>query len=229
MHRFFGFLAAAGVYGVASVVMATVLLVISIYEHARDKNVVSYVFVVTAALVFCIGAFIAWLEENKKYEAEKAKHDEPNFGLRIESILTSYNSQTNSTTICFAAAITNRGAPSHAAGWHIRYQSHSIDVTVKYVSLPQERVELPAIGGRKLVLKRPDLLPARSLPTIERGQTKHGRILFEVPGDRRQEIYSGTAAIWVGCFDNAERLCQSLFKSTPEIPDLQAYPDEEVN
>lgn len=227
MGRFLGFLAAAGFYGVASVVIATILLVISIYEHAHDKNVASYVFVVIAAMVFCIGAFIAWLEENKKYEAEKARHDEPNFGLRIESIITHYNPQINITTTCFAAAITNRGAPSHASGWHVRYQSRSVDVTVKYVSLPQESVELP-IGGRKLVLKRPDLLPARCLPTIERGQTKHGRVLFEVPGDRRQEIYSGNAVMWVGCFDNADRLCQSQFKSTPEISDLQAYPDEEV-
>lgn len=228
MRRFLAFLAAAGIYGVASVILAAILLVISIYEHARDKNVVSYVFVVIAALVFCVGAFVAWSEENKKYEAEKAKHDEPNFGLRIESILTNYNAQTNVTTVCFAAAITNRGAPSHASGWHIRYQSRSIDVTVKYVTPPQERTELPPLGGRKLVLKRADLLPARSLPTVERGQTKHGRILFEIPGDRRQEIYSGNAAIWLGCLDNAERLCQSLFKSTPEIPDLQVYPDEEV-
>lgn len=229
MRKFLGFLAAAGIYGVASVLLAAILLVISIYEHARDKNVVAYVFVVIAALTFCVGSFVAWLEENKKYEAEKAKHDEPNFGLRIESILTFYNSESNITTVCFAAAITNRGAPSHASGWHVRYQSPSIDLTVKYVSLAQERIELPPIGGRKLVLKRLDLLPARSLPTIERGQTKHGRILFELPGDRRQEIYSGNAAMWIGCFDNAERLCQSLFKSTPEIPGLQAYPDEEVN
>jgi hypothetical protein len=190
--------------------------------------VVSYIFVVIAALVFCIGAFIAWLEENKKYEAEKAKHDEPNFKLQIESIITHYNPQSNITTTCFAAAITNRGAPSHAAGWHIRYQSRSIDVTVKSLTPAQERTEMP-IGGRTLVLKRLDLLPARFLPAVDREQAKHGRILFEVPGDRRQEIYSGNAVIWLGCFDNAERLCQSLFKSTPEIPDLQMYPDEEVN
>jgi hypothetical protein len=227
MRRFLAFLAAAGVYGVASVILAAILLVISIYEHARDKNVVSYVFVVIAALVFCVGAFVAWLEENKKYEAEKAKHDEPNFGLQIESIITHYNPQSNITTACFAAAITNRGAPSHASGWHMRYQSHSIDVTVKFVSLPQERIELP-IGETKLILKRLDLLPARTLASIERGQTKHGRILFEVPGDRRQEIYSGNAVAWVGCFDNANRLCQSLFKSTPEIKDLLVYPDEDV-
>jgi hypothetical protein len=229
MRRFLGFIAAAGIYGVASVVIATLLFAISIYEHTRDKNVVSYVFVATAALVFCIGAFIAWLKENTKYEAEKAKHDEPNFVLRVESILTFYDPQSNITTVCFAANIINRGAASHASGWHIRYQSHSIDVSVKYVSLAQERVELPAMRGRKLILKRPDLLPARCLPAIERGHSKHGRILFEVPGDRRQEIYSGNAAIWLGCFDNAERLSQSVFKSTPEVPDLQAYPDEEVN
>ncbi len=107
MRRFLAFIAAAGNYGVASVVIAAVLLTISIYEHTRDKNVVSYVFVVIAALVFCIGAFIAWSEENKKYEAEKAKHDEPNFGLRIESIITHYNPESNITTTCFAAAITN--------------------------------------------------------------------------------------------------------------------------
>jgi hypothetical protein len=112
------------------------------------KNVVSYVFVVVAALVFCIGAFIAWLEENKKYDAEKAKHDEPNLGLQIESILTFYNPPTNLTTVCFAADVTNRGAPSRAAGWHMRYQSHSIDVTVKFVSLSQERLEFPTIGLR---------------------------------------------------------------------------------
>jgi hypothetical protein len=227
MRRFLAFLAAAGVYGVASVLIAAILLGISIFEHARDKNVVAYIFVVTAALAFCVGAFIAWLEENKKYEAEKAKHDAPNFRLQIESIITKYELQTNLTSLCFAADVVNRGAPSHAQGWHVRYQSHSIDITVKYISLVQDRAEIP-LGGNTLILKRLDLLPARTLATIERGQLRHGRILFEIPGDRRQEIYSGNAVMWIGCFDNADRLCQAPFKSTAEIPVLKTYPDEEV-
>jgi hypothetical protein len=84
------------------------------------------------------------------------------------------------------------------------------------------------IGGKQLVLKRLDLLPARSLPAVERDETKYGRILFEVPGDRRQEIYSGNAVAWLGCYDNAGRLCQTMFKATPEILELKTYPDEEV-
>ena len=211
----------------ACVLIAAILFGISIYEHANNKNVGFYVFVCTAALAFCVGAYIAWSKENRKYEEEKKKHDEPNFGLRIETIITHWDAERNITTTCFAATITNRGAPSHAGGWHVRYQSHSIDVTVKFVSPPQERMEMP-IGDRTLVLKRLDMLPARTLPSIERGQAKHGRILFEIPGDRRQEIYSGSAVMWIGCFDNAERLCQAPFKSTPEIQNLEAYPDEEV-
>jgi len=226
MRRFLSFLAAAGNYGVVSVAITAVLLTISIIEHTRDKNVVAYWLLFIAALVFCVGAYIAWSEENKKLEAEKAKHDAPKFTLNIETIVTAYWEQSNITSVCFAAYLTNRGAPSHAGGWHVRYQSHSIDVTVKYNTLPHERVELP-IGGRKLVLKRNDLLPARSLPSVERGQTKHGRVLFEIPGDRRQEIYSGQAVMWVGFFDNASRLCQALFQSTSPIEDLKTYPDEE--
>jgi len=227
MRRFLAFLAAAGMYGMASVLMAAILLGISIYEHIRDRNVVAYVFVVIAALVFCVGAFAAWSEENNKYQAEKAKHDEPNLGLQIDSIITHYNAHGNITTACFAAALTNRGAPSHAAGWHVRYQSHSIDVKVQYTSPKLDRTELP-LGNESLILKRLDMLPARSLPTIGRGETKHGRILFEIPGDRRDEIYSGAAVMWIGCFDNADRLCQAPFKSTAEVKGLKTYPDEEV-
>lgn len=166
MRRFLGFIAASGLYGVVSVLATTVLLVISIYEHLHEKNVTSYILVIVAALVFCIGAFIAWLRENEKYEKEKAKHDEPNFNLEIETILTLFVPQSNTTTICFAASLTNRGAPSHAGGWHVRYQSATIDVTVKYTSLPQERVEFGPIDDHKLVLKRQDLLPARTLLTL---------------------------------------------------------------
>jgi hypothetical protein len=211
-----------------SVILAAILLGVSIYEHARDKNVVAYIFVVIAALVFCVGAFIAWSEENKKYLAEKAKHDAPNFQLNIESILTSYNPQLNLTNACFAAGLVNRGAASHAQGWHIRYQSHQMDISVGFITPPQERMELAAIGNRSLVLKRQDLLPARTLETIERGHLRHGRILFELPGDRRQEIYSGNAIMWIGCYDNANRLCQALFKSTPQIEGLKVFADEEI-
>ncbi|HXT86279.1 MAG TPA: hypothetical protein VN745_04575 [Verrucomicrobiae bacterium] len=228
MGKFLGFLAAAGAYGVASVVIAFILFFISVYEHAHNQNVAAYVLILVGASIFCIGAFIAWSAENNKYEVEKAKHDAPNFDLIIESILTLYNPTQNMTVIVFAAMLTNRGAPSHAIGWRVRYQSNSIDITVKYVSLPQEKVNFGAIGGRTLVLKRQDLLPARCLPMIERGETKHGRVVFEIQGDRRQEIYSGNAVMRVMFDDNAHRLCEGLFKATGEVNDLQAYPDEEV-
>lgn len=230
MRKFLRFVVAAGTWGLLSMIAALALFTIAVVEHIRDKNVTSYVLLVFAALVFCFGSFLAWLEEHKKYEMEKNKHDNPNLVLNVESILTSYRQQDNVTTLCFACGLTNLGSPSNAGGWTLRYQSHSIDLTVKFMSLPDDKVPFPVAGGRNLVLKRLELLPARTLSAIERGHTKHGRLLYEIPGDRRDEVHSGAAMMWVGCVDNTGRICQSPFKTGPERsrPDLLTFPDEET-
>jgi hypothetical protein len=177
-----------------------------------------------------VGAFLAWNDEHNKYIAEQKKNDDPNFQLRIESTVPYYNSALNVTTLCFAADLTNYGSPSQASGWVLRYQSLTIDVAVKFVSPVQERVVFPVSGGYNLVLKRLDMLPAKTLNALERGHTKHGRILFEVAGDRRNEIHSGAAQMWIGCSDIKGRFYQTPFGANPQtlFAQLQPYPDEEI-
>lgn len=229
MRRFMLFVKAAGTLGLLSVVAALSLFLVSVYEHIQEKNVTSYIFLACAALMFCVGSFLAWLEEHRKYEAEKSRHENPNFYLNIETVLTAYDDKQNLTTLCFAASLLNLGSVSNASGWCLRYQSPSVDMTVKFISLPQDTMPFPVVGGRNLILKRLELLPARTLSSLERGHTKHGRVLFELPGDRRDEIYSGAAQMWIGCLDNTGRLCQAAFKTGPDhkVSALTTYPDEE--
>jgi len=230
MRQFIRFVVTAGTWGMLSMVAAVALFVISIVEHVREKNVTSYVLCALAAAISFVGGFLAWREENKKYEVEKAQHDSPNFKLDLISILTNYDPNSNVTTACFAAMLVNRGSPSVAVGWTARYQSQSIDMTVGYVSPPGDSLEWGPIEGQKLVMRRLDMLPARTMLAIERGHSRHGRVLFEFPGDRRAEIFSGGAQILVGCYDVTQRLCQQTFKTGPEFmhPILRTFPDETI-
>ena len=126
--NFIQFLVAAGKIGITSVIAALVLLVVSIVEHVHGANLASYVLACAAALMFGAGAYAAWGKEHEQYETEKAKHDNPNLELNVVSILTKYDATTNVTTLCFAGIVINRGSPSIAFGWKVRYQSNSIDL-----------------------------------------------------------------------------------------------------
>lgn len=228
MRKIIQFIGAAGKWGWPSVLGTVIFIGISLWEHVRDKALASYLFPIVAALVFCAGAFKAWSEENKKYETEKAKHDNPNLELQIVSILTQYNRATNITTLCFAGIVINRGSASIGFGWKVRYQSPSIDLTVGFVSPPEDEYEWSPIGDKKPVLRRDTMLPARTLTPIERGHSRHGRVIFEIPRAREEEIYSGAAMMWIGCTDATGRLCQTSFQTGPakKMPTLQLFPDE---
>ena len=217
MHarRFIQFLISAGSAGVTSMVVALVLFVISIVEHVRGANLTSYVLVCVAALMFSVGAYSAWAKEHEQYESEKEKHDNPNLELNVVSILTRYEPALNVTTLCFAGVVVNRGSPSIAFGWKVRYQSQSIDMTIAFVSPPDDEQKWVPVGGRQLILRRDAMLPAKTLIPIERGHSLHGRVLFEIPGNREDEIYSGAAQMWIGCTDTTGRVCQTLFQTGP--------------
>lgn len=162
------------------------------------------------------------------YKTEKEKHDNPNLELNIVSILTHYDPATNVTTLCFAGIVINRGSTAIAFGWKVRYQSPSIDMTIAFVSPTDDEHNWKPVGDRQLVLRRHTMLPAKTLTPIERGHSRHGRVLFEIPGNREDEIYSGAAQRWIGCTDTTGRVCQSLFKTDPahRVPTLQLFPDE---
>jgi hypothetical protein len=229
-NRAFAFFAAAGRWGISLMTGGLFSWTFAAYEHFSGKSIPGFWWAVLGFALFMIGAFLAWNDEHNKYEIEKQKHDNPNFTLAVESVLTAYNQAQNGTTICFAASLTNRGSASHATGWILRYQSSTIDMTVKYVSLEEEKTIFPVSGDRDLILKRLDLLPARTLAAIERGHTRHGRLLFELVGDRRSEIFSGAAQMRIGCFDITGRLCQADFITDAQHlhSSLNTYPDEET-
>ena len=103
-----------------------------------------------------------------------------------------------------------------------------MDTVVAFVSLPNERATFPVAGGSNLVLKRAEMLPARTLNAIERGHTKHGRLLFEIGGSRINEISSGAARMWIGCYDVKEKLYEAIFQAGMAHEAVRPYPDEET-
>jgi hypothetical protein len=230
-NSFLLFVAAAGKWGIALMTGGIASYLVALFEHTKGQSLPALVWAFVGIALFMVGAYLAWNDEHQKYQTEKAKHDNPNFILDVEAILTAHNQVLNITTLCFAATLINRGSPSHAGGWIVRYQSPTVDITVKYVSLTEEKALFPVVGGHNLILKRSDLLPARTLAAIERGHTRQGRLLFELPGDRRDEIHSGAAQMWVACFDNTGRICECLFKTgiAQKISVLRTYPDEEIS
>jgi hypothetical protein len=190
-------------------------------------TVKAWVYWSVAILGLGVANYLAWEDENDKYEAERAKHDNPNFNLALGHTLTSYNPTTNITSVCISGFLLNSGAESIASNWTARYQSPTVDVTVAAVHLYDQELEWPALGGDILVLRRNEMLPAKTLIAIPRGHSRQGRILFEIPGDRRHEVQNGVGQLWVGCCDFTGRLCQAVFKGYP-VERLKTFPDETV-
>ena len=79
------FLKAAGNIGLGSVGLAIVLLVISIDEHLKDKNVSAYVLVLAAALSFAFGAYRAWANDHKAYMDEIEKNTKPLLKIELKA------------------------------------------------------------------------------------------------------------------------------------------------
>lgn len=226
--RFFRFLTTAGWIGGGSVMLSMILLAITIWEHLHDKNVAAFVLGILVVVFFCFGAYIAWSKESEKYLNEKQKHEQPDFKLTLYDVLTSYNPTMDLTTICMSGVLTNRGAPSVATGWRARYQSPQIDTSIGHSNLPTEEYDWTLSDGNIVVLKRRELLPAKTLKVISKGESAHGRIIFEFQGDRRHELNNGTAQIWLGCYDFTGRLTQEVFKGGNPIPYGYFFPDEET-
>lgn len=229
-NRFFLFLASAGKWGISLMTGGLFSWGFAAYEHFSGKSIPGFWWGALGLALFMVGAYLAWNDEHNKFAAEKDKNEKPNFVLRVESVITYYNAKLNGTTICFGADLTNYGSPSQASGWVLNYRSPTIEAAVKHLSLHEERVVFPVAGGHNLVLKRAEMLPARALNAIERGHTKHGRIIFELAGDRRNEIQSGAALMGIGCCDIYGKFYPALFKAGPETvcEQLNTYPDEEI-
>jgi hypothetical protein len=225
--RVIEFIKTAGWLGGGSVMLAIILLGITIWEHIRSQNVATIVYGVLVMIFFSFGCYIAWSKERDKFELEAVKHELPDFKLTLGPVLTSYNPNMDITTICMSVVLLNRGAPSIASGWKARYQSPQIDITIGYFLLPSEEFDWPLSNGQYLVLKRRELIAAKTLTAIEKGHCAYGRILFEFQGDRRAELANGIGRIWLGCYDYTERLTQEIFQGY-STPDLNFFADEEV-
>jgi hypothetical protein len=226
-NRFFEFIQTAGLLGGGSVLLSIILFGITIWEHVKGENIASAVLGVLVIVFFCVGAFIAWLQERKKFETEALKHEQPNLKLTLHDVLTNYDPNRDITTVLMSAVIVNRGAATIAQGWIAKFQSPQIDITIGYRNLPTEEFPWPLSNGNTLILKRQEMLTVRTMQAIPKGHLVHGRIVFEFQGDRRTELANGSGVIWLGCYDFTERLTQAMFQGH-SIPDLNFFPDEEV-
>jgi hypothetical protein len=228
--RFIAFFSAAGKWGISLMTGGLISWMCAAYEHVAGRSIPSFWWAVLGFVLFMLGAFLAWNDEHSKFIAEKERNERPNFLLQVENLIPFYNQNVNITVLCFSADITNYGSPSQARGWLLKYQSPTIEQTVQNKSLHQERVVFPVAGGVNLVLKRPDMLPARTLNAIEKGHTKHGRIIFELAGDKKREVESGAAKMWLICNDIFGNPYQAYFEAGPKTAceELTPYPDEET-
>jgi hypothetical protein len=213
---FVEFLETAGKIGVGSVFLALLLFLIGIYEHLIGHNVPASWLMMLAVLSFGYGSFLAWRNERAKFVAEQQKHEQPNFNLRLGQVLTLYSANTNMTLMCLSGTLINSGSPSVGTVWTARYQSPTLDTTIGYINLLDAEWYWPLSNGRNLVLRRNRMLPAQTMTAIDKGHGCSGRILFEFQGDRRAELASGVAQIWLGCYDCTGRLCQSVTSTFAE-------------
>ncbi len=174
--------------------LAIILLGIAVYEHIQSKNVATSILVGLGIAFFCFGAYWAWNKERDKYEAEVAKHGNPNFELRLGQVDMSYDANRGITLILLSVTITNHGSTSAALSWQLQFNSPVMRITVPWTNLPFAITRWSIGGGQWLLLHQDQMLPAITAGAVETGHSKSGRLLFDIPGHCCPAI-SGTESV----------------------------------
>jgi hypothetical protein len=184
---------------------------------------------VSAAIVTC---YRIWSQEFDR--AEDLTHTlndrKPKLSLNIESAIWVYDAERDLTVFVLSACIMNSGEPTVAISWQAKYHLDGTDeqMTGFYIHQLGYRV---LVADTELILTNDNLLTPQVLThRLERGDAKLGRILFTVPGDRREEIKAKQFSITVECFDYEHTPYSTIFKpSGVPLVGLRTYPGEKWN
>lgn len=217
--RFVEFITTAGYLGGGSVVLAIILFAIATWEHFKDHNVSPGLLAALGVVFFCFGAYWAWSKERDKFEAERNKNESPDFVIDITSIMAYFNPNSNTTCICVAATILNRGVDSAALHWRGCYASPSISSTIWAMTIADPEFWWPPVAGYYLVMSKSDLLTARTSQVLAKGNSASGRLLFHFQGNLMYEIERGVAQLTLACED---------FKGKPYEKATQIFDQKEM-
>ncbi|HEX5236448.1 MAG TPA: hypothetical protein VFW25_14095 [Silvibacterium sp.] len=222
------FIKTAGLFGGGSVTLAIILFLITGLEHYWNQNVTATVFAALGIIFFCFGAFTAWNKERDKYEAEVTKTGNPSFVLDPGQMHVWYDINRGQTMILLSPTLTNHGATSAAFSWQISFNSSMLRIQVPYSSLPDSAMRwIVPPGNRALVLRNDKMLPFLTAEAVERGHSKSGRILFELPGNLERDILANPASLYLGCSNRLNQLTWQGLSQSNIMSEFAALPGEE--
>ena len=113
MERFLRFVAAAGKKGVSLMTGGVLCFAIALYEHFRGSSLAGFAFAVGSILALLAGAFYAWDDADRKYDAERNRNSKPDITGEVpyaacHTILTSNEPGRSGRMILLKLRITNR-------------------------------------------------------------------------------------------------------------------------
>ena len=137
MGAFNQFLRDSGGWGLTSEVAALVFFGVGVWEHFHDRPITGYSFLVASVVLFCTGAYVAWLRKYRENVALSAKLDDrsTHFQLILESVNFQYEAAKDTTVFVLSAFLLNAGEPSVAVGWEGAYHvGNSVErMTGRYI------------------------------------------------------------------------------------------------
>lgn len=148
------------------------------------------------------------------WEMFEREHDIPPslFEMHVEQALFNYNARLNLTEVLLAVSIKNSGGPCVTSCWSIHYHSSKLDKDnlrpINPVSQPLYFLMSvdPTDANRGIALEyysARGIADTTILVPINKDSPAVGRLLINVPGDRRDEIRSGDAVIDVTICDHS--------------------------
>jgi hypothetical protein len=152
--------------------------------------------------------------------------DRPNFVFYLGDLIWKFDGEKDRTVFFLGARILNMGGSSITQLWTATYSVGGSSETMKSFYLVGPYVLV--IGEEQITFENEDLLNVKTAETVvEKGRAVHGRLLFTVPGNRRDQVNALQHRIEVHFQDYlSNSYSASYTPSSAPLPSLTRHPFE---
>jgi hypothetical protein len=194
------FILAAGYIGGGSVILAVVLLIVSMIEHQRERNLSAQMFFLIACFAFCFGAYMAWHKQYEKTLRVQTTLDQMNNPVLHASIgqifVAPAGDHNQNAIVTVMVTVTNTGTPSIAQNWHSTIKLPGKNVELIDIPPPLNTVTLSFENASPIMLLGSDYVPRKSMmQPIPTGGAAGGFMQYLVIGETWETISSPAASL----------------------------------
>jgi hypothetical protein len=197
---------------------------LSMYPAIKD-----FIFNHSRIFLIGLGVLLIWLD----HRSVLAKHrplvaGESGLKLTLADILHLYDKNLDIMVFVLSAYLINRGEPTIAKDWYAEYEIGDSKEVMKSFYLMSDYAI--TIRDETIVIESKNLIQSQVLTNrLEKGEAKHGRIIFTLPGNRTDQVKALRFKIRVECSDYADRKTSAMFIPDPTpLNGMKMYPGERL-